>query len=244
MKKKIVLLGLVGLIFCSFYFLNKKATAPGSDNASSGRSKDSTIPAEDLSHYTIDVSESIYVIVNKQRPIPITYTPANLVRPDVQLVPDDNPEEQQLRSEAATSAEEMFNSAKQAGVDLVMASGYRSASLQRTIYDSYVARDGQEAASKYSARPGTSEHQTGLALDITTKNRECYLDICFANTSEGKWLEQNAHKYGFILRYKKDKEDITGYQFEPWHFRYVGDDLAERLFDSRQTMEEFFGLSS
>jgi LAS superfamily LD-carboxypeptidase LdcB len=241
MKKKVILLFAAILIITAVYFiLNKKAEAPGtSSNPQSGQTN---ISAADLAKYTIDVQESIYFIVNKKRPVPVSYVPANLVKPNVELVPGDNPEEQQLRSEAASAAEAMFNAAEKAGTKLVMASGYRSAKLQEIIYNGYVARDGQIAADRYSARPGTSEHQTGLALDITTPSRECYLDICFANTNEGKWLKQNAHKYGFHLRYQKGKENITGYQFEPWHFRYVGTDLAQKLFDSKQTMEEFFGI--
>lgn len=245
MKKKIILFFAAILIVAAVYLvLNKKAEAPGTSNngSATGQTGNNDIPAKDLARYTIDVQGSIYYVVNKQRPLPLTYVPSNLVKVSVELVPGDNPEEQQLRSEAATAVQYMFSEAKKAGIDLVMASGYRSASLQKVYYDNYVARDGQEAADKYSARPGTSEHQTGLALDITTPARKCYLEICFADTPEGKWLKQNAYKYGFHLRYQKGKENVTGYQFEPWHFRYVDNDLAKRLFDSNQTMEEFFSL--
>lgn len=244
MKKKLILLLIIVAIATGVYLiLNKKNEAPDTSNNPSAKQTDNpALAAEDLSKYTIDIQSSIYFIVNKQRPLPTSYVPDNLVRPDVELVPGDNPEEQQLRSEAARAAEAMFEEAKQSGFDLVMASGYRSADLQKVYYDNYVARDGQEAADKYSARPGTSEHQTGLALDITTASRKCYLDICFADTPEAKWLKNNAYKYGFTLRYKKGKEDITGYQFEPWHFRYVGEGLADNLYKSNQTLEEFFGL--
>lgn len=243
MKKKIILLVAILLILSGVYFiLNKKAEAPGNTSNSPGDQTNESIPAEDLAHYTIDVKESIYAIVNKGRPIPTSYVPMNLIKVNVELIPGDNPEEQQLRNEAATAAKSMFDAADKAGLSLVMASGYRSAQLQQIYYSNYVARDGQAAADKYSARPGTSEHQTGLALDITTPSRECYLEICFSDTSEGKWLKQNAHKYGFHLRYQEGKQGITGYQFEPWHFRYVGNELAKKLFDSDQIMEEFFGL--
>lgn len=244
MKKKIILILLGGLILAAVYLIfNNKAEAPGKpNNSSSGQA--GNISAEDISKYTIDVQESIYVIVNKERPLATSYVPTGLVKPNVALVPGDNPEEQQLRSEAANAAEILFNDAKKAGFDLVMASGYRSAPLQQTLFDGYAARDGVEAASKYSARPGTSEHQTGLAMDITTPGQVCYLEVCFENTPEGRWLKQNAYKYGFHLRYQKDKEEITGYQFEPWHFRYVGNELAKKLYDTNQTMEEFFGLKS
>jgi len=243
MKKKIIALAAMSAILITTYLiLSNKAEAPGSDKGDLAGNKDSSIPVEDLSKYTVDVQESIYVIVNKKRPISTSYIPQNLVRPSIELIPEDNPEEQQLRSEAGNAAEEMFNAAKNEELSLVMASGYRSANLQQTYYDNYVARDGQAAADKYSARPGTSEHQTGLSMDITASDRQCYLEICFADTAEGKWLKNNAYKYGFHLRYQNGKENLTGYQFEPWHFRYVGQDLAERLFDSGQTMEEFFGI--
>jgi D-alanyl-D-alanine carboxypeptidase len=242
MKKKIILLLVAILaVFVVYLVLNKKAEAPGNkdNNSSNGQTN---MRAKDLAKYTIDVQQSIYYVVNKKRPLPKSYIPANLLRPNVALIPGDNPEEQQLRSEAATAAQSMFEAATEAGFNLVMASGYRSAALQETVYNGYVARDGQEAADRYSARPGTSEHQTGLSLDITTSSRKCYLEICFTDTPEGKWLRQNAPKYGFHLRYQRGKEKVTGYQFEPWHFRYVGNDLAQRLFDSNQTMEEFFGI--
>ncbi len=245
MKKKIILFGSVlALIGILYFILSNKAEAPGDAGGNpSGQSENPTIAAEELAKYTINLQESIYFVVNKQRPLPMSYIPPNLVMPKIELIPGDNPEEQQLRSEAATAAEELFDAAENAGYKLVMASGYRSAQLQEIVFNGYAARDGVEAANKYSAKPGTSEHQTGLALDITTAGRTCYLEVCFADTKEGKWLKNNAYKYGFHLRYQKDKEGITGYQFEPWHFRYVGTDLAQRLYDSKQTMEEFFGLS-
>ena len=244
MKKKIILLFIALMaVFAVYLILNKKAEAPGNSNSSSaGQNKDISISADDLAKYTIDNQKSIYYIVNKQRLLPVTYIPDNLTKPSVELIPGDNPQEQQLRGEAATAVKDMFDAAGKAGFNLVMASGYRSAQLQEVVYNGYVARDGQEAADRYSARPGTSEHQTGLALDITTPGRKCYLEICFADTPEGKWLKQNAYKYGFHLRYQEGKENITGYQFEPWHFRYVGNDLSKRLFESGQTMEEFFGV--
>lgn len=243
MKKKIILIILAGFVLAAVYYtLNNKVEAPGKPNNNSTSGQTDNIPAEDLSKYTVDVQESIYVIVNKDRPISTSYIPTSLVKANVDLIPGDNLEEQQLRGEAAAAAESLFKAAEEAGLNLVMASGYRSAQLQEVIFNGYVARDGLKAASKYSARPGTSEHQTGLAMDITTPGQECYLETCFGNTPEGRWLKQNAHKYGFHLRYQKGKENITGYQYEPWHFRYLGNDLAQRLYDSGQTMEEFFNI--
>jgi D-alanyl-D-alanine carboxypeptidase len=114
--------------------------------------------------------------------------------------------------------------------------------LQKQFYDSYVGQDGQEAADRYSARPGTSEHQTGISFDATSLSETCHLEICFETTPEGKWIAEHAHEYGFIIRYLKDKESVTGYQYEPWHLRYVGKELAAELKRTGLTMEEFFGL--
>ena len=110
------------------------------------------------------------------------------------------------------------------------------------FYDAYAARDGQAAADRYSARPGTSEHQTGLSFDVTAADGSCHLEVCFENTPEGLWVAENAHLFGFVIRYPEGKENITGYQYEPWHLRYVGPALAEQLHDTGQTLEEFFDL--
>jgi D-alanyl-D-alanine carboxypeptidase len=135
----------------------------------------------------------------------------------------------------------MFNAATKDGVSLIFGSGYRSESLQKQFYDSYVAKDGKEAADKYSAVPGTSEHQTGLAFDATSASGKCHLEICWAETPEGQWVKNNSYRYGFIVRYLDGKESVTTYQYEPWHLRYVGVELATELHKTGQTMEEFFG---
>jgi zinc D-Ala-D-Ala carboxypeptidase len=162
--------------------------------------------------------------------------------PDVRLRLGRSAEQMQFSAQATEDLKKMFEAAANDGVELVFGSGYRSYELQKQFYDSYVAQDGQEAADRYSARPGTSEHQTGLTVDITSPSGQCHLEICFEDMPEGQWLKANAHTYGFIIRYLDGKEHITGYQYEPWHLRYVGEDLATELHDSGETMEEFFGL--
>lgn len=117
-------------------------------------------------------------------------------------------------------------------------SGFRSYTVQKNLYNSYVRRDGAENADRYSARPGHSEHQTGLAFDIN------YADDRFKGTPEASWLAENAYKYGFILRYPEGKEPITGYMFEPWHYRYVGVENAAKIYASGLTLEEYFGITS
>lgn len=139
---------------------------------------------------------------------------------------------------------EAFNkmqaAAKVDGLNIYISSGFRSYSYQKNLYNSYVNRDGVIAADTYSARAGHSEHQSGLAFDVNTINDS------FANTEEGKWLNDNCYKYGFILRYPNGKSDETGYQYEPWHFRYVGVELAEKLYNNGNwiTVEDYFGITS
>jgi len=135
---------------------------------------------------------------------------------------------------------DMNADAKSLGLSLWIASGYRSYSFQNTLYNNYVKRDGKTAADTYSARAGHSEHQTGLAFDLNS------VSSSFAYTSEGKWIKDNCYRYGFIIRYPEGKEDITGYMYEAWHLRYVGKELAEKLYNNGNwlTLEEYFGITS
>lgn len=132
----------------------------------------------------------------------------------------------------------MTSDASKQGLYIYFASGFRSYEYQSQIYNNYVARDGQAVADTYSARPGHSEHQSGLAIDVNQ------IDNTFDNTAEAKWLADHCHEYGFILRYPQGKEDITGYQYESWHVRYVGTDLSYAIRNSGLTMEEYFGIDS
>ena len=141
-------------------------------------------------------------------------------------------------AQANNALNEMINAAKTEGVVLRMISGFRSYSTQNTLYNNYVARDGKAEADRYSARPGHSEHQTGLAFDLNS------LDQSFENTKEGKWLAENCWKYGFIIRYPKGKESVTGYMFEPWHVRYLGKEVAKKVYESGKCLEEYLGITS
>ena len=132
----------------------------------------------------------------------------------------------------------LSNAAAQQGLNIYLSSGFRSYSDQNWIYNNYCARDGQAAADTYSARPGYSEHQSGLAIDVNQ------IDDSFIGTPEAIWLENHCHEYGFILRYPQGKQDITGYQYESWHIRYVGTDLSYAIHNSGLTLEEYFGIDS
>lgn len=187
---------------------------------------------------SIDDPNSIWVIVNKLRPFdPMSYVPDDLVTPSVSSTNG-----QPLRAEAAAAAEQMAAAAAAAGAPIHMVSGYRSYDTQVSVYGSFVASIGQAAADTTSARPGHSEHQTGLAADFGGADG-CTLDTCFADTAAGLWLAEHGADYGFVLRYPNGLESITGYHFEPWHYRYVGTDLAQTLrANGTRTLEEHFGL--
>lgn len=144
----------------------------------------------------------------------------------------------QLREDATEAARTMFADAKNAGYDLIVGSGYRSYSAQQTIFNNFVSQYGEVKANTFSARPGQSEHQTGLGFDVARADRKCFIDDCFGDTPEAKWIAENSYKYGFIVRYPADKTDITKYQYEPWHLRYVGKDLAKALHESGLTLDE------
>ena len=191
---------------------------------------------------TVANPTSITVMVNKSWKLPDSYRPADLVRPKVSFVFGNQQLEKALLREAAARAlENMFAQAKKEGITLLAASGYRSYETQSVLFDNEVKQYGYEKASQAVAYPGTSEHQTGLAMDITAASVNYILSEEFGEKPEGKWLANNAHKFGFILRYPLGKESITGYQYEPWHFRYVGPEMAAEVFESKLTLEEYFG---
>lgn len=150
-----------------------------------------------------------------------------------------------LRESTKNAFNEMKAAAALDGFDLRIGSGYRSFNSQKTIYKNYVKRDGQAKADTYSARPGHSEHQTGLAIDICASGYKC-IGSGFNGTPPANWLSDNAYKYGFILRYPNGKTNETGYKFESWHYRYVGKDLAAKLYNNGNwiTLEDYLGITS
>jgi D-alanyl-D-alanine carboxypeptidase len=184
--------------------------------------------------------DDITVLVNKQFKLPENYNPDDLVEPNVPFIFEEKLEKRKMRREAAKALEEMFAAAKDDGIYLAGVSGYRSEQTQRALYENYAARDGEEAANRYSAKPGHSEHQTGLAMDVSGSDGKCAAEDCFADTQEAKWLAEHAHEYGFIIRYPQGKEAITGYQYEPWHLRYVGKEAAREIAAKGITLEEYW----
>lgn len=212
--------------------------------AGSSKSKETAAAGFNKTLYSLTEPSSLWVIVNKPHPLqPIDYMPSDLVVPNVPLRVPGN-ESMQMRKTAAQALETMFAAAKTENLQLQLSSGYRSYTYQQGTYSSYVKQSGQAYADSISARPGHSEHQTGLAADIEPVSRKCEIVDCFADTPEGKWLAANAYKYGFIMRYPADKVSVTGYDYEPWHFRYVGTYLSGKMHSQGvETLEEFFGVS-
>lgn len=173
---------------------------------------------------TIEVRNGItYVngilIVNKTYSLPANYNPG-------------------LDKNAQAAFNEMQAAAAKEKISLNICSGFRSYTTQKALYDRYCARDGKAEADRYSARPGHSEHQSGLGMDINRASSS------FNGTKEAKWLAANCWKYGFIIRYPEGKESITGYMYESWHVRYLGKDLAKKVYDSGLTLEEYLGITS
>ncbi|MBK0420647.1 M15 family metallopeptidase [Leucobacter sp. CSA2] len=196
-------------------------------------------PAFDKQARSIDDPASIWVVTDKLRPLaPKEYEPADLRMPQGFV----NTNGQPLRDEAATAVEGFLGAAAQNGLNVQIISAYRPYGMQVELYNSYIARDGQAAADTYSARPGFSEHQTGLVVDLDDGSG-CALSECFGGTAAGKWLAEHAAEHGFIIRYPQGKQEVTGFIPEPWHFRYVGKELAAEMKRTGVvTLEEFFGL--
>lgn len=185
---------------------------------------------------------SLDVFINKQRSLPSSYIPEDLTPLQVPTV-HDYPEVNQLRHSAASALSSLFHAANLEGGHLLHArSGYRSYRTQEYTYSLQVEQYGVEEASRFSARPGNSEHQSGYAIDITSRAVDYQLKEEFGDTPEGTWVAENAHRFGFIIRYPRGKEEITGYAYEPWHLRYVGPTLATKISVLGLTMEEFFDL--
>jgi D-alanyl-D-alanine carboxypeptidase len=216
-------------------------------NHSSGTSKFTDVTdGFNKNAHSLTNPSSIWVVANKQRPLdPKTYAPS-LTVPQIPLRSNITSDERQVAKVMATPLESMVNDAKNDNIAFDLESGYRSYDFQVALYNRYVQQQGKAVADSQSARPGFSEHQTGLAADLGGKSKPaCNVEACYGDTPEGKWLVANAYKYGFIIRYPSDKAGVTGYIYEPWHIRYVGTYLATEMHNQHvETLEEFFGLGS
>lgn len=192
---------------------------------------------EPVSRASMDPN-SVHVLVNKQNPLdPLDYSPDDLR--DVEAPSEFG--EAPLREDAAEAYEALHSAAAADGMDLWATTAYRDYDFQQALYEQRFHEDGAEAADRVSARPGFSEHQTGLAVDVADlEDRQCYLRSCFGDSEQGQWLAEHADEFGFIIRYPEDAEEITGFQYEPWHLRYVGEETARDVVDRGLTLEEYW----
>lgn len=202
----------------------EETETPAEEEPASEEKTDATVyPAESVLPTEPTLIDGV-LLANKQHPLPATYAPGEV-------------------PEARAAFETMKAAAAEDGLNLTAFSTYRDFARQKQLYEGYTAKDGQEAADRYSARPGYSEHQTGLAFDIGEAGKEQHwASASFGDTEGGKWLAANAHEYGFILRYPEGREHITGYMHESWHFRYVGKDIAAEIHQKGITLEEYLGV--
>ena len=178
----------------------------------------------------IDNYLDVTALVNKYNKLPDNIIFDDLITLDKRYSNDGT---KQLRSEAYDAVIDMIEAAKRENINLLVISAYRTSERQNSLFNNSVNKNGMDHALLYSAKSGHSEHQLGLAVDLNS------IDTNFENTEEFKWLKNNSYKYGFILRYPKGKEFITGYGYEPWHYRYVGIDIATKIFKENITYEEY-----
>ena len=189
---------------------------------------------------TVSNGDSKLVLVNKNYALDSSYAPSDLVLPNVLALGHEQNKTIYLREEASQHLEQLFSAAEQeAGLIFLARSGYRSYETQVSLYQRYVDQNGQEAADRFSARAGHSEHQTGLAIDVTADSVNGQLTTEFGKTAEGIWLKDNAHRFGYIIRYLEGRESETGYQYEPWHIRYVGVEAATEIYENNWILEQY-----
>ena len=244
----IVLLILLGIIFsirgCAKHH---QAKVKAKQEA---QQKKSTDPAEEARKKAVKAAKKrenpltedtgdILMIVNKEYGLSEEYKPNDLTKVEHCDFSVGSDECHQLKKEPAEAIEEMFAAAREDGYEIIMRTGYRSYGYQAALYESYKEKDGEEAADKYSARPGSSEHQSGLCCDVGIAGKDLN---AFEGTDEAKWIADNSWKYGFVVRYPQDKEDITGYMYEAWHIRYVGKEAAKYMHEKNLTLEEYLEL--
>ena len=254
-RKIYIVLVLSGILTVSFFFLliSGKTKSIDSiflnDNSSSSihttspivspsSAPESTIlPTQDTESILPDTTsfDSFLKIVNKSSNLTADYIPVDLVDLNVEQY-----DRQQLRSDAARELENMFSAASNDGISLYLVSGYRNYEMQEKLQKYYQDEYGEIEASRIDCIPGASEHQLGLAVDLCTTDHVDELEVEFEETDAYKWLIAHCYEYGYILRYPKGKEEITGIKFSPWNFRYVGKEYAQKISESGLTMEEYF----
>ncbi len=232
----LVLVALVALVIGRLADEPDTVTADTSTTTtSSGLGSATTAPSEVT---TVADPLAVTVLVNKVWRLPPGWEPPDLVEPAVAFTFAGDEPKRRLREPAARALESLFGAAAEAGTPLAAVSGYRSEQTQADLFARAVERQGEAQAAEQHARPGHSEHQTGLAMDVTGADGSCAVEDCFAATPAAAWLAAHAAEHGFVVRYPAGKEAITGYAHEPWHRRSVGTDLAQRLASEGRVLEE------
>lgn len=264
MKRKIAILGACVIVLAGAVMI-KMSSQPATDAVSKSQNKkyeytdtdtqkdqkeetdvakeeETATPEEKKTEYIkVDTNPDSYtVLVNREHLISKDYIPGDLVIPNISFSFYGRYEKSYMRQRAARALEDLFAGAKKKGYTLKGVSAYRSYERQKQIYDNNVRSRGTAQTDKVSAVPGSSEHQTGLSIDVSSDSVGCSIETSFGSTKEGKWLKKNCYKYGFIIRYPKNKTKITGYSYEPWHIRYVGKNLAKYLYQNKLTLEEYY----
>lgn len=244
---KVIAIVLVVLIVTGFnYLLSPMAGQEPGEKGTKATAGETTEPAQqvnatpDTKGQAVDKTSEYLLLVNKKNKLSPKYQPKDLVT----LKQETNTavtQYHQLRKKAAKAFYLLAKAAKKKGHTIVATTGYRPYEYQKSLFQTYSNKDGAKAANTYSAKPGYSEHQTGLAADVTSPSVGFTLDRGYGEKKEGKWLAQNAHKFGYIIRYPKGKEDVTGYEYEPWHIRYVGKTAAAKIYKKNGTLEEYLG---
>jgi D-alanyl-D-alanine carboxypeptidase len=236
-KKKMLLIVIPILLVVSylavFFIFHKDAKAP---TAIEDSVTTKPIVEEPIVYPVILTNEqatSLTVVVNKKHRLPEDYVPSTV-----------SVAGGYMRQEAATELQKLLDDASGEGVNLKIISSYRSYNTQVSTYNGWVAQYGQEQADTFSARPGFSEHQTGLAVDLGNSDGSCALEICFGATTGGQWIAKHAVEYGFFIRYPEGKDALTGYEYEPWHLRFVGVDLAKSIVNSDKTLDQYYGVEA
>ena len=219
MKSKIKAIIISGVLALSTFFISSYSVALKN-------------PSE--SEYHLETGESNLMLVNKNNSLKSSYKPKELVNPNIHFDASATNEERFMTPDSAKAIEKLFKDARKDGINFLGMSAYRSYDLQKDTYYNRIKSVGKKEADKYVAKPGKSEHQTGLAIDVTNEDR-----WFVKSTDEAQWLATNAHKYGFVLRYPEGKQQITGVAYEPWHIRYVGEKVAKKIYDEQITLEEF-----
>jgi D-alanyl-D-alanine carboxypeptidase len=216
---------------------SENTTAQSDITATNQSNEDSSVTANGFKIEQIDGVTYVdgVLIANKTYSLPSTFIPTN---PEVPVT--EARSTTSLDKDLMTAWRKLQSAASSNGLNIYISSGYRSYQYQVQVYNNYVAKDGKALADTYSSRPGNSEHQTGLCFDLNS------IDDSFANTAEGKWVNDNCYKYGFCIRFPKGKDAYTGYQYESWHLRYVGVELATKLYNNGDwlSLEEYFGITS